>query len=364
MKRRDFVLLPLACALTVIAMLAGGEVFARMVWPVRHAVSCEVQTAAGKRFKPNCIAWNKTIDGPWIENRFNDCGYRTAESCRVVPGQLRVVVFGTSISWGYGVPYDQTFAARASKTLSARCGARVDFQNLATEADDVPTSDRRVPEALRLKPNAVLLLINSYDLQSIDASPDAPVPAHGFNMATVKAIIENSNLLKRGQHYLYRDPAMQISVFLKSGVDDTNGYTATPLPAKWEARVKALDALLVRMRARTEAAGIPLILAYEPRRVQVLLDIPRFRRPNVDPLGLDRRLREIAAADGVRFVDLTPPFAASRNYNDLFYTSDGHPTSEGDVVVADAIVSELLAQPTFAQCDRNTTAALATKTPA
>jgi hypothetical protein len=353
LRGRDFVLLPLVVVVTVMAMLGGGEMAARVIWPMSLGTECQYGTPDGARFKPKCVSRYKAVDGPWVEDHFNDCGYRAAESCRVTPGQLRVAVIGSSMARGHGAPYEATFSARAGKLLSRRCGKPVDFQNLSTDVNDVPILDHRVPEALKLKPSAILLLISSYDIQNVDARPPSQKQKQHLDLASLKHLVTTSRLVTVGQHYIYEDPAAQISVFLNTGADDSHGYAVTPLPAKWEARVEHLGAIVARGSAEAKAAKVPFILAYAPRRAQVLLDIPKYRRPNVDPLAIDRRLQQIAAADGAIFIDTTPSFAASPRYNSLFYIADGHPTAEGHAIIARDVASTLLTLPAFAGCDRS-----------
>jgi hypothetical protein len=353
LRGRDFVLLPLVSLLTVVAMLGGGEIAARIIWPMSLGVECQYGTPNGSRFRANCVSRYKAVDGPWVEDHFNDCGYRDAQSCKIAPEQLRVAVIGSSMARGHGAAYDTTFSARAAKMLGRRCNKPVDFQNLSTDVNDVPTLDHRVPEALKLKPSAILLLISSYDIQNVDAHPSTARQKQHLDFATLKHLFTSSRLVTVGQHYIYEDPAAQISVFLNTGSDDAHGYAVTPLPAKWEARVEKFGAIVDRGSAEARAANVPFILAYAPRRAQVLLDMPKYRRPNVDPLAIDRRLQQVAAADGAIFVDTTPSFAASPLYNSLFYIADGHPTAAGHAIIARDIVSTLLTLPAFAGCDRS-----------
>ena len=333
-------------------MVGGGEIAARAIWPSRPDSGCEYGTPYGPRFRPNCTTRYKAVDGPWVVDRYNECGYRAAGSCKPTAGQLRVVVFGSSMARGHGAPYESAFAGRDEKILGRRCAKPVDFQNMATDANGVATVDHRVAEALALRPDALILMISSYDIQNID-TPTGAQSAKRAHAMSMKQLIMSSRLVTVGQHYLYQDPAAQISVFLGTPSDDGHGYAVDPLPPRWEARVAKTGDIVGEVAARAKAAGIPFILAYAPRRAQMLLDIPKYRRPNADPLALDRRLARIAAATGAMFVDTTPSFAASKRYNSLFYVADGHPTAEGHAVIARDIAAALLTLPAFANCDRS-----------
>ena len=352
LRARDVVFLPLVSLLTVVAMLGGGEMAARVVWPARPDSACEFGTQYGPRFRPHCMTRYKAVDGPWVEDRYNECGYRAAGPCAPTPGQIRVVVFGSSMARGHGVSYDDTFAGRDEKILGRRCGKTVDFQNMSTDANGVATVDHRISEALALKPDVLMLMISSYDIQVVDTPTHASDQKAPARMSPKKLLL-SSRLVTVGQHYLYRDPAAQISVFLNTPGDDGHGYASDPLPRRWETRVAKMGEIIDRIGVQAKAANVPFILAYAPRRAQVLLDIPKFRRPNVDPLALDRRLQKIAAAAGAIFLDTTPSFAASPKFNSLFYVADGHPAAEGHAVIARDVASTMLKMPAFASCDRS-----------
>ncbi len=352
LRGRDFVLLPLVVVVTVVAMLGGGEMAARVIWPARPDSACEFGTQYGPRFKPNCVTRYKAVDGPWVEDRYNECGYRAARRCALTSGQIRVVVFGSSMARGHGVSYDDTFAGRDEKILGRRCRKTVDFQNMSTDANGVATVGHRTSEALALRPNVLILMISSYDIQVVD-TPTHASDQKRSNRFSVKKLLLSSRLFTVGQHYLYQDPVAQITVFLSTPGDDGHGYASDPLPPRWATRVDKMGEIIARIGEQAKAANIPFILAYAPRRAQVLLDIPKYRRPNVDPLAIDRRLQQIAAANGAIFIDTTPSFAASPRYNSLFYIADGHPTAEGHAIIARDVASTLLTLPAFAGCDRS-----------
>ncbi len=356
LPRRDFFILPLIVGLTLLVMAGGAEMVARAAYPIKLELSCTLHTAEGMRFPPFCVAFNKVVDGPWVENRFNDCGYRTAQSCRVTPlTRRRVAVVGSSIARGHGVPYPETFAARASAALSHACGETVDFQNLGNDAADILRLDRRMPEALALKPRVIVMLITTTDLQHMNddySVEDQPPPRHasGLSLIQIMDLLRESHLFLIGQHFLYRDPAVQVTAFTRNGVDDMNGYVVDPLPPKWQTRVDEIAALLKRMTAVTTPAGVKVVLVYVPRRVHAVLKMPRYADRRLNARVLDQGLAAAARASGVDFLDTTPDFAAARDFNSLFYLADGHPSGGGHAVIAKAVETRLLQTPAFQSC--------------
>src|SRR5882672_2089661 len=133
LPRRDFVILPLLSLLTVVAMLGGAEVVARLAMPEKSVDECLARDPVlGNRPRPGCVSYTKSAEGEWVENRYNDCGYRSEASCRPPgDGALRLAVLGSSMAWALNVPTAETWYTRAADMLSRRCGRRIDMQNLS-----------------------------------------------------------------------------------------------------------------------------------------------------------------------------------------------------------------------------------------
>ncbi len=352
LPRRDYVLLPTIFLLTMLVVLLAGEVAARMIYVQDHETEpCEYWTDAGFRYHPFCTSRSKLWEGQWISQQFNDCGYRSAESCGPRPaGSLRVVVLGSSTARGALAEYQDSFAARGSAALSKRCGALVDFQNLGTEPSDIGRIDLRMQEALALHPAALVMVVGPYDLIHLNDPPLAaglkspPLPP--FSRAAAVELLRVSRLFLMMQYYMYRDPAFQIRAFLMDG--DRADYVRTPLGPTWQHNVARLGDLLARITSLTRST--PVLLFYVPERAQTSLAASTVLPPGVDPFILGAALEKVAARHNVRFFDPTKAFAAAPDVRSLFYLTDGHPNASGHAVLAKVVEQALLAEPAFAAC--------------
>jgi hypothetical protein len=359
LPRRDYLLLPLIFLGTILLLAAGGEAAARLIFVQDDAAEpCEYVTTAGARYRPMCVSQTKEWEGPWTTQRFNDCGYRTEESCAArPPGALRVAVVGSSTARGALVNYSDSFAARASAVLSKRCGGLVDFQNLGTEPFDVDRIDKRIPEALALKPSAIVMTIGPYDVTHLkDPAPAASdrAPPQPFNLLSAVNVLRESRLFLLMQSYLYRDPAFQIRAFLLNG--DKADYVRSPLSAVWRHRVDDVGDLLGRITAETEPAGVPVLLVYVPERAQAAMAASKSEPPGVDPFAISSALASVARKHGVQFFDATPAFATAPDFQSLYYLTDGHPRDGGHAALAGVVEQGLLAEPAFTRCEGSTLA--------
>jgi hypothetical protein len=355
LPRRDYILLPLIFPGTILVLLAGGEITARLLALKAQddaGEPCGYATPAGERYHAGCTSWTKEWEGPWTSQHFNEYGYRTAESCALrPPGSLRVAVVGSSAARGVLVNYPDSFAARASAFLSDRCGGWVDFQNLGTVPPDVDRIDQRIPEALALKLAAIVMTIGPYDLIHLKDPPPSATgqePQKRLNLRSAVTMLRESRRFLLTQHYLYRDPAFQIRAFLLNG--DPADYVRRPLSPLWHQRVEDLGDLLRRITAETSPAGVPVALVYVPERAQAAMAAMKSEPPGVDPFVLTAALDDVARRNEVRFLDGTPAFADAPDFYSLYYLTEGHLRDGGHAALASVVEQGLLAERAFARC--------------
>lgn len=349
LPRRDLFLLPAIFFGTMLVLLAGGELGARLLFPQDDAAEpCEYVTADGARYRRFCTSHTKEWEGPWITQHFNDCGYRTAESCAPrPPGALRVVVLGSSTARGALVNYEDSFAARVSATLSHACGGLVDVQNLGTEPTDVDRIDRRIAEAVALKPAAIVMTVGTHDLMHLKDPPPSQTQTEPkrIDLRWLVLKLRDSRLFLLMQYELYRDPQFQVRAFLLNG--DPADNVRRPLTAIWQKRVDDFGDLLGRITAQT---NIPVLLVYIPERAQAALARSHSAPPGVDPYVLQNALLRTAKAHDVTFLDATPAFADAPDFQNLYYLTDGHPREGGHEAIASVLDRAILAEPAFAHC--------------
>jgi hypothetical protein len=367
LPRRDWVLLPLLSLLTMLVLLASSEGVARVVWPERQKDACLVtDPVIGWRFRPNCKSVTKTAEGPWVHNFYNECGYRTRESCGPKPaGTIRVAVLGSSYSYGYMTPYDSAYTTLAGESLTTQCKRHVEFQNLGVVAMPLEDVYRRTQEALALKPDILLLSIDPYDVETFvtfapaaseaDSAPSAKSrEAQGVSWIKLYVInpLKSVRSIKMLQHFMYRAPSTYVDLYLLYG--DPADYLRPPFTSAWQRRLANVDALLQDMSKQAHEASVPMFILIGPWVAQgALMNVPH--RHGVDPGAFEAAVAQIAAKDGMTVVNPLPEFAGQPHIMSLFYAVDGHPSPQGQRLVADALDKRLLSSgvPAFAGCSIN-----------
>jgi len=350
-------LLPLLSLLTVATILLVSELAARFLWPDQEFEICRVEdpVTGTPRFRPNCSSRVKIPEGPWVENRYNDCGYRTRESCAAKPaGAIRVAVLGTSFSYGYMSAYEDAYTTLVSRRLSSQCGRPVEFQNLGFPNYTLLDIYHRMDEALALKPDLILLSINPVDVRKeISAEqmqhrdeqwvvPKSKQPAlnDSWLHKVVVAPLRASRALSMAQHFLFQDANTYLSLYLLYG--DSAGYLRPDPSPAWRQRFENLDLILAAMAAKAHAASVPIVTFLGPQPSQVaLLNTPP--RTGLDAFAFTHSVVALAAKFDIRVVDPLPGMAGVQDPMSLFYVVDGHFGQRGQQILAERLDKGLLA---------------------
>ncbi len=363
LPRRDLWLLPALSLLTIISMFGISEIIARALWPHAPEDACAIPHA-GRRsgFRAHCESNTRVAESSLIHNTYNDCGYRTRESCGLKPPQtIRVAVLGSSFSYGYMTPYADAYTTLAAEDLSRRCHRPVEFQNLGVPQYSMLDMYERLNEALALKPDVLLLAVNAVDVHK-DISPgmlahrDAPEekivqpePHKEFLKQYIVTPFKESRALYMLQHFLYQDPDTFLNLFLLYG--DNAGYLRTPFTPQWQQRFANMDLLMGEIEKKAQAQSVPVVLFVGPLASQAAA-LNTQTRQGIDPLAFSHKMEALAAKHHIGFVDGVPSMRVSSKPMGLFYVMDGHPDSRGQRLLATALDQQLpaLAGPVLSAC--------------
>ena len=176
LRRRDWILLPLVSLLTICAFAGGLELTARGLFPIAFAVTPKcmvIDPSWGYRGVPNTACREQWVETPPIEYRFNNCGDRSDTACRPKPpGTYRIVVVGSSMVFGLGVPGDKIFTALLPGELSQQTGRSVEVYNKGLLGAYPPLIAPRMDAILADHPDMILWAVASGDVSR--AAPALP----------------------------------------------------------------------------------------------------------------------------------------------------------------------------------------------
>lgn len=359
LPRRDLVILPALSILTIVFLLVSSELTARHFYPESDGRDpCVVgDPTIGFKFRPNCTSRAKLAEGPWVVYHYNECGYRTKESCGPKPsGTTRIALIGSSTARGDSVEYNETFATRAARDLTRMCGHPVEVQNLGRGHCYLGCEFHRVDEALALNPDLVVMPVSPPELEQLDPThiPDVykPIPSTQFSTAAPEklgllkrthTLVNNSRAVTVLEHFLFQDPSTYLRLYMVYG--DRADFLRSPLSAGWEERLEGFDSVLGEMAEKIHAAHVPFVLIEMPSVAEASVLALQEPPPKVDPYLLNERLGQISLRHGVQFVSVLKAFRRTPGSNKFFFMVDGHMNGDGQALVSDALVDKLTAGP-------------------
>jgi lysophospholipase L1-like esterase len=292
----------------------------------------------------------------------NRLGLRDREVAVPKPaGTVRILGVGDSVTFGYGVPLEDTYLKILEARLSARAGsgARYEVVNAGVEECGLDAYlDAVRTLAPVLTPDLVLVGIVLNDIERYDdelaAAPRRVAATPGLARRAHGALLRRSQLFfaseRAARSLLYRLHVLDIADLYGSPLRALTQEGPT-IERAWDSSLRVLEGIVDLARAR----GLRLVLVVFP--VEVQLDaaaIARYRRDygvTVPARALDgepqRRLAAFGAAHDVPVIDLLPAFRAAGG-SDLYLRGGPirfdpvHPSRRGHRVVAEAIAQALV----------------------
>jgi hypothetical protein len=355
-----------ALSLVTVVVLAGAtELAARLFFPAIQSTGvgedCLVlhNGARGVRGVPNCVVFEKPVEGELSDYRFNSSGYRNdRDFAPKQPGTYRIVVLGTSMATGLRVPQEKTFSALLPAELSRRTGRRVELYNLGLPWRSPEAIAQHMGETIALQPDLILWALTPKDVWGTSWEPpvyEAPGKhRHESLWRRIRAALAPKALMARvsaaaGQlrtvtmlrHLLYASPSLYVPSSLK-GSDYNDEFLQARSSPGWQQRLAEFDRSAASIEAQSRAAGIPLAGVLIPDRTQVALIAMMGDRPEgLDPYKLDNDLRSIITSHGGTYIDILPDFRSLPSPQKDYMAVDGHPNATAHAEIASFLSSKL-----------------------
>jgi lysophospholipase L1-like esterase len=286
---------------------------------------------------------------PRLRGRFLGAPLRTDErGVRVpaeprppaAPGALRVVALGDSHTFGWGVSYEDTFAARLARRFETDHpgGPAVEVVNLGVPGYNTHQEvESLAAKGLTPRPDLVVMLADRNDL-GLAAFIQTPRDTFGLERSFLLDLVQiRLKLLLRGDRFRnVRPPRGLAKTQHELGerlLYDVTAADLARIPPRYRAMAgrRAVDRALDRLAGMTRARGVPVIFAFYEE-------------------GLDEPLRDAllraAAERGLDTVDLATPVAralgaSGRPIESLFVSAgDPHPAPGYHALIADAIYAQ------------------------
>lgn len=289
-------------------------------WTVAALDLLEVSPALSRGHPRRGYALRPGFDGVTklgIPIHVSSLGLRSPEiEEKKAAGVRRLLVLGDSVTFGWGIREEDSFARRLEAMLRAAPACPSEVVNAGVSGyGSIEELDYFANEGVRLEPDAVLIYQVENDYM-------AATPRTSALAMFMKDWIFYRSYLVNASFLAYQKLRWQVAAQAAGG--DTAAYAAQQRTwGSLPGAAQSLDALR-KIAALAHERGIAVVLASHPNN---LAD------PSLDA-ERTRLLRELAAADDLRFVDVAPAFAGMRPEALAVSETDRHPNALGHALIA------------------------------
>jgi hypothetical protein len=161
--------------------------------------------------------------------------------------------------------------------------------------------------------------------------------------------VNASSSVSMFRHWWLSDRGRLVDLYTLPG--DSNDFVRSPTPPAWRNRLAIADDAFASLAATAKTGNVPWIVLLTPTVGQAALAASDAPRLGFDAYLLGNELRGLVESRGGTFYDLTGDFAREKRLDRDFYIVNGHPTGEGDAVIARRVAALLTQKvPAFAGC--------------
>ena len=250
-----------------------------------------------------------------VDFRTNSQGLRDREfSYDRVPGKLRIVMLGDSLTVGWGVPLEDTFAKRIERMYAA-AGIDAEVINLGVGNYNTVQEVRAfLTTGYRYRPDVVVL---NYFVNDAEATVPASTPSPLMRACYACVFVAGRSDALMRQFFGGMDWAQYYLSLYGDGA--TQGW----LDAK---------AAIGRLAEFSKANGIKLMIANLPE----LHDVANYRFGRITEL-----VHKSAEENGAEFVDVLPALAGQPSAKLWVTPPDPHPNAYANALIAKALFEAL-----------------------
>lgn len=351
-------------AILVITTFLCAVIF-EIILQVTFPESCKQDDAVYEHsYTPNCHSRFTTFE--WdTKVKINAEGFRDDEILPKERFDLRILMLGDSMTWGYGVEKEETFSEVLQQKLNAK-GVNADVINAGATSYS-PTLEYLLLKykGLSYQPDIVILNLDVSDIQDDYFREQAAEFDQEGNIIRVSGIKEQITLLYKIRNkmqlnrFIFDKVNLIDSRFVKKegkqntmpqGDPKTDRYAILrDLPVQdeeehWD-RTFHYITLISELCKKND---ITFILTLYPYGVQVSPDewslgrhLFGFSPGAVQSDAPQQKVKKYAEENGIIYVEMLEPFQESSVFP-LYFPYDGHINREGHKLAADVLFSSLV----------------------
>ena len=375
LPRRLWLVLPLLSLATIVGVVAAVEFIARQVYVESKTTTfpCLVMNDAstGVRGVPNSTCSQKIFESKLTQFSLNSCGHRAGMECGPKPDDVyRIVLVGSSFSYGMWVPQEASFAALLPAELSRRTGRKIELYNESMQWGTPHSVQLRFKEVLAAKPDMVLWALTPFDIENADVTLPFVPPADAGGAADrasglwgrllaaaskkpildlihdgwrrVVESLDQTRTVFMLQHLLYQSQSQYVKHYLMQGASAS--FLRTRPDAAWQAQLAQVDAYAADLENQTRSIGATFVGTMLPQRAQAAMISSAQWPAGFDPYQVGEDVRAIIERHGGTYVDVLHEFRAVPNPEQHYFAVDGHVDPDGHAIFSRLLADALIAK--------------------
>ncbi len=383
-SRRDWILLPLLAALTVLVIALPAEFVARKLFrsTPTNSFDCLVlhDKVNGIHGIPNSNCLEKDFESDLVAYHFNSCGDRAGMDCSrpKSAGAFRIVLLGTSVAEGLETPYEETFAALLPRKLIRQTGRPIELYNEGIMSGTPHLYDFRFRYIMRAQPDLILWTLTKWDIEHVslvEGDPELTNRAPGGGAHVRKSalggflasgfldrakgfahgllgqppaevwsrLVAEANKKSRAvfmlKHWLYASQSEYVKHYLMQG-EAAEFLRTNPGPV-WRHKMQQFDFYAGELLDKARAAGTPVIVTVLPERAEAAMISKGHWPAGYDPYRFGEEVRSVVERHGGTYIDVLHDFRRVPNPERCWYAMDLHPTAAGHKLLAGMLADGL-----------------------
>jgi lysophospholipase L1-like esterase len=318
------------------------------------------------RYSPGS-KWRFTHPEYTVEYEINEEGFRDRKDHPVPKpeGTIRVLLLGDSFTFGQGVNYDQSWPVIVEKYLEDSGNSEIDLVKAGVQGMDTRSefilmkrlmnkyefdvvvivfliNDLYTNTLYGIEDSEKVLVSNALDGRGLQKKSEA---AESWFKTAKQVFIRNDrdgsfHLLTLARRIAIANEYLYSKFYLQSARVKYLTFPLAPGPAE---KLVITETLFKKIVGYCNSLGKKLIVLSIPQQFQVLYSNQSMDLPNIDIDFYDRYFSKIAEQSGFTWIAATDDFTRSRyKKKKLFYRLDGHLTPDGNQIVADVFLQEIL----------------------
>jgi hypothetical protein len=243
---------------------------------------------------------------------------------------------------GWDVSESDSLSERLLVDLSRSNHRRVEVYNSAMEGSggSPDTLAKRMPRTMALKPDLILWVISSWDIDPDKIRAQDKASGGGLKGSRIVGrVFGRFKLANILTEFLFRSQSVYMSAYLRNIREGAELSENSSNEDHERMRVFSSDVNTIVEQAK--AAGVPVVATFLPNRAEADLLSMNPPPPSIDSGRRNNEVRAILVSNGATYVDVLPDIERASNLDGLYDQLGFHLNADGHAALTQILAKAL-----------------------